>query len=205
MPKWSHPVVNRCDLHLDQKPFLGSPRLSLQERAFVKPALAAFAILAAASGVSHAQLGFYAGFSSAKLDVANTNRTNGGTFGAYFDSHHFPLINFGLDLRAVVANSDDTTQVTSGMAGPRAVFHLPLVPLHPYVEGLVGGAHVQTGQGIARYDGTNVAAGAAAGVDFTILPYVDWRVIDYNYTRLPGPETNQNTITTGIVIRIPFS
>lgn len=156
------------------------------------------------SASSHAQLGVYAGFSTSKLDTADTNRTNGGTFGAYYDNHHFPVINFGLDVRGAVLNSDDVTQVTSVTAGPRAVFHLPLVPLHPYVEGLVGGAHVQTGQGVARYNGTNLAAGFAAGADFTVLPHIDWRVIDYSYTRLPGPSASQSTFTTGIVIRIPF-
>lgn len=165
--------------------------------------VAAFVI--ASAGSAHAQLGVYAGFSTSKLDVVNTNRTNGGTFGVLYDSHHFPLVNFGLDLRAVVANSDDVTKVTSGMIGPRAVFHLPLIPLHPYVEGLVGGAHVQTGQGVARYDSTNISGGVAAGADLTVLPYISWRVIDYNYNRLPGPHAGQTTLTTGLVIRIPFS
>ncbi len=163
----------------------------------------AFLVLAVLPG--HAQLGVYAGFTTSKLDVANTNRTNGGTFGAFYDNHHFPLINFGLDVRGVLVNSDSVTKVTAVTAGPRAVFHLPLVPVHPYVEGLVGGAHVQTGQGVARYDGTNLAAGFAAGADLTILPYISWRVLDYSYTRLPGPGTSQNNLTTGLVLRIPFS
>lgn len=154
--------------------------------------------------LSHAQLGVYAGFSTSKLDSPNTNRTNGGLFGAYYDNHHFPLVNFGVDLRGAVLNSDDTTKITSVTAGPRAVFHLPLIPLHPYVEGLVGGAHVQDGQGTTRYDGTGLAAGFAAGADFTILPRIDWRVIDYSYTRLTGPDRYQSTFTTGIAVRIPF-
>jgi hypothetical protein len=171
----------------------------------VKRLLAALAVLATTAIPAHAQLGVYAGFSTSKLDVANTNRTNGGTFGLFYDNHHFPVVNFGLDLRAVVVNSDAVTQVTSGLAGPRAVIHVPLIPLHPYIEGLVGAAHVQTGQGVALYNGTNLAAGAAVGADLTILPYISWRVIDYNYDRLVGPAANQSTLTTGLVIRIPFS
>ena len=146
----------------------------------------------------------YAGFSTSTLDQPNSPRTNGGLFGAYYDNHHFPLINFGLDLRGSVLTSDSVVKVTAVTGGPRAVLHLPLVPLRPYVEGLVGGAHVQTGQGVARYDGTNLAAGIAAGADFTILPRIDWRIIDYSYTRLPGPGTSQSTFTTGIAVRIPF-
>lgn len=174
----------------------------------MKTALAVLALLAGsaiAPAPAHAQLGVYAGFSTAKLDAPNTNRTNGGTFGAFYDSHHFPLVNFGGDLRAVVTKSDAVTQVTSGAVGPRAVFHLPVIPIHPYVEGLVGAAHVRTGQGSVQYDGTNLAAGAAVGADLTLLPFISWRVIDYNYTRLVGPGNSQSTLTTGLVLRIPFS
>lgn len=171
----------------------------------MKALFAGLAALILTAVPAHAQLGVYAGFSTSKLDLANTNRTNGGTFGLFYDSHHFPLLNFGLDLRAIVAHSDEMTKVTSGLGGPRVVVHLPLIPLKAYAEGLVGAAHVQSGQGVAQYDGTALAAGAAVGADLTILPYISWRVIDYNYNRLTGPASNQSTLTTGLVIRIPFS
>ena len=159
----------------------------------------------AATLSGHAQIGVYAGFTTSTLDLAHTPRFNGGTFGAYYDNHHFPLVNLGLDLRAAVLPSDPTTSVTSGLAGPRVALHVPLIPLRPYAEGLVGAAHVTSGQGVARYDGTGLATGFAAGADLHILPYIDWRVLDYSYTRLIGPSAYQTNLTTGLVLRIPFS
>ncbi len=171
----------------------------------MKHLLSLILLASAATLTSQAQIGVYAGFTTSTLDLANTPRFNGGTFGAYYDNHHFPLVNLGLDLRAAVLPSDPTTSVTAGLVGPRLIFHLPLVPVRPYAEGLVGAAHVTTGGGVARYDGTNLAAGLAVGADLRILPYIDWRVLDYSYTRLSGPSAYQTNLTTGLVLRIPFS
>jgi hypothetical protein len=167
-------------------------------------ALLAFGIATAVP--SHAQLAVYAGFTTSKLTTPNTPRLNGATFGAYYDGQRFPVINLGIDVRGTVMPVKDTTAVTLVTAGPRAVFHLPLVPLRPYGEAMVGGGKVQYGSGgIGTYNSSSFAAGVAAGADLHILPLIDWRVIDYSFIRLAGPRANQNSITTGIVVRIPFS
>ena len=154
----------------------------------------------------HAQLGVYGGFTTSKLTTANTPRLNGATFGAYYDSQHFPVVNFGLDVRGVVLPVKSTTGVTVVTVGPRAVLHLPLIPIRPYAEVQVGGGKVQYGSGgIGTYDSGGLAASAIAGADLHLLPYIDWRVIDYSFTRLVGPKADQNSFTTGIVVRIPFS
>ncbi len=137
--------------------------------------------------------------------MANSSRTDGGTFGAFYDRAHFPVLNFGVDLRGVIVNSDTYSKVTSVTAGPRVVAHLPIVPIRPYAEGLLGGAHVQSGQGVAAQDTHSFAAGYAAGADLRILPWIDWRVLDYSYTRLLGSHTSQSSLTTGIVVRIPLT
>ena len=152
----------------------------------------------------HAQLGVYGAFTTSKLDSANTPRLNGGTFGVQYDGKHFPLVNFGVDVRGSIVSSGDS-RVTAVTAGPRIIFHLPLIPLRPYAEGLVGGAHVRSGQGFALTDSGGFAGGFAAGGDLHILPWIDWRVVDYSYTRLQAGPTYGSNISTGIVIRIPFS
>lgn len=168
--------------------------------------LALLALAIATAVPSHAQLAVYGGFTTSKLTTPNTPRLNGASFGAYYDSHRFPVVNFGIDVRGTVLPVKDTTGVTLITAGPRAVFHLPLIPLRPYGEGMIGGGKVQYGSGgIGSYNSGSFAAGVTAGADLHILPFIDWRVIDYSFTRLVGPKANQNSITTGIVVRIPFS
>jgi len=155
---------------------------------------------------AHAQLGLYAGYTASKLNVANTDWVYGPTFGAYYDSHHFPVINFGLDARVSLIDSSNSTKVTSGLIGPRAVLHLPAIPIRPYAEVLGGVAQSQYGQGVAYINSKDFAYGFAAGVDLHILPYLDWRVLDYTYTRLQDTEsTGQKSLTTGLVLRIPLS
>ncbi len=161
-------------------------------------------LLLASCSSSSAQLGVYGGFTTSTLKLANTPRINGGTFGLQYDGSHHPLLNFGIDVRGSIISSD-STRVTAVTAGPRVIFHLPIVPLRPYAEGLIGGAQVSVGQGVAATDTGGFAAGFAAGADLHLLPYVDWRVLDYSYSRLQAGHTYQNSITTGIVIRIPFS
>jgi hypothetical protein len=162
-------------------------------------ALLAFLLLSTTASL--AQLGVYAGFTTSTLTTVNTPRMNGGTFGAYFDGSHHPLLNFGVDLRGVVLPSNTSPSVTSITAGPRVILHLPVIPIHPYGEVLIGGAHVRDGQGVAYTD----TSGFASSADLHILPYIDWRILDYSYTRLNSAHASQNSFTTGLVVRIPFS
>lgn len=158
-----------------------------------------------ASSAAFAQLGLYAGFTTSTLDTANTPRINGGTFGGYFDASHHPLLNFGIDIRGTVLSNNNNPSVHSLTVGPRAVVHLPVIPLRPYAEGLIGEAHVKIGQGVAYSDNSGLDAGFALGADLTILPHIDWRVLDYSYSRIDAAHTYQHSFTTGLVVRIPFT
>jgi hypothetical protein len=150
-----------------------------------------------------AQVGVYGGFSATKLDVPQADWIEGASFGAYYNTVHLPVVNFGFDLRGSVLGGGGATQVKSGLAGPRVVAHLPVVPLHPYVEGLVGAGDVKFGQGLAARDATHLGYGLAAGVDFTFFPRLDWRVVDYQWGHYNGVG-DQSTITTGLVLRLPI-
>ena len=164
----------------------------------------AIVLLALPSG-AFAQMGVYGAFSTATLSTLSDTRINGGTVGVQYDGSRHPLVNFGLDLRGTLLTGDSDTRTTQVVGGPRLVLHLPVVPLHPYGEALVGGASVKLGQGVATRSTGSVAAGAAIGADLHLLPFIDWRVIDYTYTRLVQGHTGQQSFSTGIVIRIPFS
>lgn len=161
--------------------------------------------LSLASSAAFAQLGLYGGFTTSTFDTANTPRMYGGTFGAYFDASHHPLLNFGLDVRGNVLSNGSNPSMHSITAGPRVVVHIPAIPLRPYAEGLIGGAHVELGQGVAYTNASGLDAGFALGADLTILPHVDWRILDYSYSRIDAAHTYQTNFTTGLVVRIPFT
>lgn len=167
-------------------------------------ALSAIALTFATAVSSHAQLALYGGFTTSKTNAANTPRLSGGTFGTFYDGKHYPVVNFGIDVRGVVLPVTEAVGVFAFTVGPRAVVHLPGIPVHPYVEITAGAAKVQYGSGgIASYNRVGFAASATAGADLHLLPFLDWRVIDYSFTRLQGPKSNQTSFTTGIVVHIP--
>ncbi len=150
---------------------------------------------------ARAQLGIYGGFTTSTLTTANTPRLNGGTFGLFYDGHHFPIVNFGIDARVVALPTTDNVSVTTFTVGPRAVIHLPRIPIRPYAEITVGGGSVKYGTGgTGSYNDGGGAFSAIAGADLRLLSHVDWRVLDYSFTRLVGPHANQHNLTTGVVL-----
>lgn len=87
-----------------------------------------------------------------------------------------------------------------------AVLHLPVVPLRPYAEGLAGVAKLNYSQSDLTDNSTDLAYGFSLGLDFTFFSHLDWRVLDFTYTRLQDTDTtNQKSLTTGLVLRIPLS
>lgn len=152
-----------------------------------------------------AQLAVYADFSAGQLNTPDTGWSYGPTFGAYYGKG-FPLVNLGLDLRGSLLGTGSSNEVDSGQIGPRVAVHLPVVPLKPYVEGLVGMGHASIRQTYASADGNYLEYSVVAGADLTILPRIDWRVAEYTYSRLPNllGGTDETSISTGIVLRIPF-
>ena len=147
-----------------------------------------------------AQVGLYGGFSAANTNIPNSKWLYGTTFGGYYNALHVPLISLGLDARVSILDGSNTV---NGLAGPRLELHIPF--LKPYIEGQVGASHISGGQGVTTFNQTAFSYGFAAGADLTILPRIDWRVVDYNYIRTPSvvAGTNQDVLTTGIVIRLP--
>jgi hypothetical protein len=95
------------------------------------------------------------------------------------------------------------TKIVSGLAGPRLTFKPHVIPLMPYVEALAGAGDVQYGQGVARTSATKLEYQFLGGLDWTIFPRVDWRVIEFSYGGFAGPSLNPKNLSTGIVLRLP--
>ena len=161
-----------------------------------------FGMLGLGVGAARAQVGVYGGFSTASLTEANTPRTYGGMFGLYYDAKHMSALSLGLDLR-YVAMPTNGADVKSLLFGPRAVVHVPALPLRVYGQAMLGDGHVTSGQGVAYYSGSGLETAWAVGGDFTILPHVDWRVLEFQDGHIFGVDTGIKTVSTGVVARLP--
>ena len=147
-----------------------------------------------------AQLAVYAGFSGARTNGGSTEWVYGPLVGLYKQSGHLAsTINIGGDLRGSFIGRNGFHYYT-GAVGPRIAFKAPIIPLRPYVEGLVGVASYNAGSGTNST--THFDYQAIGGLDLTFFPHVDWRVIDFAYSAVSGQSVNAKILSTGLVIRI---
>lgn len=163
-----------------------------------------FALLLVSSSQAKAQVGLYADFSAAKVNVPRSNWIYGPTFGAYFDRGHLLFLSTGLDARGSILGSGVNT-LDSGLVGPRLVFRPHVLPIQPYVEALIGLGRAGYYQGNTPTTVTKFQYQFLGGVDWTVLPRIDWRVVEFSYGGLSGlgSSFNPKTISTGLVVRLP--
>lgn len=150
---------------------------------------------------ARAQTGVYVDFSAARVNTINSDWIYGPTAGLYFDHGHLLFFSTGLDFRGSFLGSGGSTQLYSGLAGPRLAFHPRILPINPYIEAVVGAGHVEDGGSSA----TQFEYQFLGGVDFTILPRIDWRTVEFSYGGLSGlnGSLHPKTISTGLVLRLP--
>jgi hypothetical protein len=152
----------------------------------------------------HAQLGLYGAFTAQNLGGPNNNGYDlyGGTFGGYLASGRLAILSVGIDLRGSFSRSSGASFDT-GSIGPRIALNTHILPIHPYIEGTVGLGHVDfTGAGGA----TKFEYQVLGGLDFTILPRIDWRVAEYSYGALSTIDNynyRPKSLSTGLVLRLP--
>jgi hypothetical protein len=159
-------------------------------------------VLLFAAGVkpASAQLAVYAGFSGAKVAGASSDWAYGPLVGIYKQSGYLAsTVNIGGDLRGSFISRNGFNYYT-GAAGPRVAFKLPVLPLRPYMEGLVGVASYNTGNGTDSTTHFNYQV--VGGLDLTLVPKFDWRVIEFDYSAASGQNVNAKILTTGLVLRI---
>lgn len=152
----------------------------------------------------HAQTGVYAEYGASWYGIPNLSVQSGPTFGLYYQHWGIPFVRAGVDARASFMGLGSETEDT-GLIGPRVQIKPHVLPLMPYGEALIGVSHVNVGQGVAHTEGNDFTWALNAGIDLTILPHIDWRVVDYTYGGIPGNllNSNPNTLSTGLVVRLP--
>ena len=153
------------------------------------------------SSPANAQIGLYANFSAAKLNLGNTDWVYGPGFGGYIDHGHLIFLSTGLDARGVILGAGQSTSFDAGYIGPRVAFRPHVLPIKPYVEALAGVGRLSTG----ATDTTKFSYQFVGGVDYTLIPRIDWRVAEFSYGGLSIFDTSLHpkTISTGIVVRLP--
>jgi hypothetical protein len=197
------------------------------------------AVAVATSVSAHAQVGVYGMFTvdrlsniaSSPLPAPTTNgpnaRTNtadplGGTGGIYYDFLKLGPVKLGADLRgsilttkrgANVSFNDSGTRIYSVLGGVRAVFHTPMAPLKPYIQGSVGLGRSDYGLSNTTSSGqvilyNNFEYEGLAGLDIKLLPIMDWRVAEFGYGGLNPFGTYSHNypikqVSMGFVFHLP--
>jgi hypothetical protein len=178
-----------------------------------------FLICFALSGaVARAQVGVYGKFDYTRYTDTYANQEtsfDGGDLGAYYDFLHIGPVKAGFDLRGSFL-SGSKYRYRSGLAGIRVAAHTPVIPLQPYAQFSVGAGGTEytgplaAGISSSHYNNKFVYE-ILAGVDYTVFPHLDFRVIELGYGRMSGTDgTSTNnpantlfTVGTGLVVRFP--
>ncbi len=166
-----------------------------------------FALLLVAAGIPkvHAQTAIYGQFSASRFNnnaIPNANQWGyGGGFGLYSDFQKIPFGKVGADVRLQFTRPASNTTLTSFLVGPRLEVHPHVIPLNPYAEFLFGGGHFSYGNNSPST--TQFDWRVLGGLDKTVLPHVDWRVIEVSYGQLNtySGRLRPVTFSTGVVLR----
>jgi hypothetical protein len=173
--------------------------------------LLAAAVILFVTHAAHAQLGIYGTLNATKVinpvstqsNIQNAINTGywstGGEVGVYYDFWRIGPISVGSDLRVSGAS-----QAKLGLFGARVALHPTPLPFKPYVEGLVGVANSTNAYNLSS---TDLAWEIAGGVDYSLIPHIDLRVLEFgggqistSATTTPTPTRSLYTISTGFAI-----
>ncbi|MGH9596432.1 MAG: hypothetical protein ACRD3K_06505 [Edaphobacter sp.] len=202
---------------------------------FRKAVLFLAAIAVASTTSAYAQFGVYGEFTvnrlsnlqsspllsnpSLKVDPVNPL---GGTGGVYYDFLKLGPVRLGADLRGSILTTKrgaaaqfngGGTRIYSALGGIRAVFHTPIAPLKPYIQGSVGLGRSDYGLSNTTSNGqvilyNNFEYMGLAGLDVKLLPIMDWRVAEFGYGGLnPFGTLSHNypikQVSMGFVFHLP--
>lgn len=147
---------------------------------------------------AQARFAVYATGGTEKSGLQRSGWNTGGTFGFYYGIRHFGPFDFSADVRGDLSHN-----IASGILGPRLAAKIPIFPIMPYGEILFGESSYSTQSNSVR-NANSFTYRYVGGVDFTLIPHFDWRVVDYSYSSgisQFGVNVHPKTITTGFVIR----
>jgi hypothetical protein len=168
-----------------------------------------FALLLFAGGIprAHAQVGLYGQFSATHFNsdvIPNTNEWGyGAGFGLYGDMKKFSFARLGGDFRYAFTRPATNTTLTSVLIGPRLDFRpTKLVPLNPYAEVIFGPGRFSYGNNAPST--TQFDFRLIGGLDKTVFPHLDWRVVEVSWGQLNtfSGRLRPITVSTGVVLRL---
>jgi hypothetical protein len=145
-----------------------------------------------ATGAAQAQIGIY--ITPVGVHVSNptpdtgvfaflgsgeTSRTFAGVgFGFYDDFHHSGSIDAGIDIRDSIVRGAGA-HLNSFLLGPRIAFKPTSAPVKPYLQAEIGVGTTRAATNPASL--SRFLYNVAGGVDWTIAPHIDFRVIEIGY------------------------
>jgi hypothetical protein len=160
--------------------------------------------------IASAQVGAYALFTGANLDLPQTSglpptttttatKIYGPTFGLYADLP-IPVVKIGADLRGYLLNGSGK-QHYNGVIGPRVEVDLPVVKLKPYGEFLFGvGSYKEFSTDATQQ---HIDYEYVVGVDRKLIAIFDWRILEFSYCNYYNGTVPTKALSTGLVVRIP--
>jgi len=166
-------------------------------RRFCLTLLATTLPLLASAPAAHAQTGVYVQFTGQTNDVNSNGWFWGPTFGFYQDRHSAGPVHLGLDFRGAILKHD-SAQFDSGLGGLRLTIVPHVIPFKIYAEALAGIGIVANGAST-----THAQYQVNGGLEYTILPHIDWRVAEVAYNGYSGTGTgNPVGLSSGLVLRL---
>lgn len=185
--------------------------------------------LCAPANVVHGQIvSVYGSFSPQHVSNVRTGTAGGGNTTVYtsfwtpafgggvtLNFLNLHVVKLGVDVRG--STKPGTTGADTAQLGLRLEFQPPLLRLKPYVQGGFGYLATRT-VNQSTIVGTNapvggtfnnqyLTAGVQAGVDKPLIPFLDFRIVEFGYTRGFGVspssasanDANTFSISTGLV------
>jgi hypothetical protein len=172
--------------------------------------------LALGGAAARAQIGIYGKFDYTRYTDHSLNEEtsyDGVGAGIYYDLLHLGPAHLGLDLRGS-QQSENNLRFRTGLAGIRLAAKLPAIPIRPYVQVSAGaGGGKSTGPFAAGISGEQYHSKflyeVLGGLDYTLIPHVDFRAIELGYGRETGssgtpgsnPASTLFLLSTGLVVR----
>jgi hypothetical protein len=144
---------------------------------------------------AQARFAIYGTGGAERSGLPNQGWTGAGTLGFYYGLLHAAILDISVDARG-----DLSSDIKSGLLGPRVAVKLPVIPIKPYGEFIFGiSTYDRTPAG---QDSNDFAYRYVLGLDTTILPHIDWRVADFSYgINNSANGTHAKTLSSGLVIR----
>ncbi len=167
-------------------------------RRIFPPLLLVFILTVIPSLHAQSKIGVYGTVGTENTGLTNEGWSKAGTLGFYYG-----LSNLGPAAIAVDARADLSTNANTYAFGPRVALHASAFPLKPYGELLIGAIHYTTHNGASKTS-SDFAYRWVVGIDETLLPHIDWRIVDFSYgggLSEPGKSVHIKTLTTGVVLR----